>query len=107
MRDFGDLTCGCNDRYGGPRCDVGCPGEQLFKGNYDEQERTGWWMCGKTTASGTIPGQRPAFLDSDESPTWVVKGSIPIAARERTLLKQSPSCNCVDGQACSCGFVFR
>jgi len=99
--DFGQLICGCGRNYGGPRCDEGCPNEQLSLGGVNtacEDEycvfstsggvdgaggRDGYWMCADLTASGFTTLNRSPQFTSD---TYTVTGMIPLMGAQRNIL---------------------
>jgi hypothetical protein len=91
VQDFGDLICGCNQNYGGPECDIGCPDSMLhFSDGYNAQTRQGWWMCATFSATAGGPLQ-----ETPEGTGYVLNGEIPWH-----VVPTAPMCqnaNCVGG----------
>ena len=92
--DFGALACGCGTNYGGASCETGCP-NVLIDPTYTVSPRMGWWMCGEVSAAGMATEDAtygPAFVGSDSSGTWVMRGTIEVAPRDKTPMCEGGSC---------------
>ncbi len=86
--NFGKLFCGCGYNYGGLSCEHPCPGEVGDQGPTSAgvsnlflewpfvlAPRTGYWLCGKPSATATVNGALPWL---GEPTGYVVKGEIPM-----------------------------
>ncbi|MBI5493458.1 MAG: hypothetical protein HY904_00425 [Deltaproteobacteria bacterium] len=95
--EFGRLMCGCNDHFGGPNCDLGCPDEQLSLGpGYVATPRTGYWMCADFRGEGYVTLDAtygPALVGQDPSGgTWVMLDDIGRPTDPQPLCESSTDC---------------
>jgi len=96
--NYGRLTCGCGYNFGGPACDVGCPGGGSANGpagkglfldpNYDLSPRQGYWMCG-TLARTT----NPTLTDLNAATGYRITAGIPDTSTLRKDLCAADNCN--------------
>ncbi len=87
--NYGQLTCGCATNFGGPACDVPCPGfdprqmpanaaglyNHLFvEEAYTVAPRTGYWMCGSLATTDT------PVLSDGQAGGYTLRGEVPAIA---------------------------
>lgn len=77
---FGQLQCGCGRSYGGPNCEIGCPGDgALMSTDFSIETRHGRWLCGRAVASA-------GEMSVGE---YSLRGVIPIAPVDGTVLESA------------------
>jgi len=98
--DFGRLTCGCGENYGGATCEIGCPTAAVTD---DYDVGSGWWLCAdmsvayyETPDETYGPGRAREMADGD---TYVIFPRMGVSGFDGAAL--------CENEDCATGYVVR